>query len=117
MKVLIKAAAAACVFATLAPAATAGVNGFAMRLSQAHNLDGVSVPQVEVSIDRGRRSLERAHLERTLREQLAKVGVNPDLVELQSVATAAMQLAQAQDLGSQQNCYERWCARVALAGD
>ena len=116
MKMLVKAAAAACAFAALAPAAMAGAFGFETRLSQAQNLDGKDVPQIEVIIDRGRRSLDRAPLERALRSRLSEIGVRPDVVEVQSVATAAMQLSQAQDLGSQQNCYERWCALVTVAG-
>lgn len=94
--------------------ALAGAAGFDVSLSRTQNMDGVTVPQVIVAIDHDRRVLDRAKLQGAIRERLSRAGVRPDLIELQSVATAAIQLAEARDLGSQTNCYETWCASVSV---
>ena len=89
--------------------------GFDLRMTQAENMDGHTVPAVDISVARDSRSINRGTIESAIRARLAQAGVRPDLIQLQSVATAAIDLARTQDEGEQVNCYEEWCAMIALS--
>ncbi|CDO35354.1 MULTISPECIES: hypothetical protein [Novosphingobium] len=95
--------------------ASAHASGFEITLARAQNMQGAIVPEVVLTVDTGRTRLDRGQLQNSVSSQLSRVGVTPHTVEVQSVATAAIQFAADQDTGLQSFCYERWCARVSLA--
>ncbi|MCJ2180291.1 hypothetical protein [Novosphingobium album (ex Hu et al. 2023)] len=95
--------------------AIAGTYGFEIGLGSAQNMDGATVPEVVLTVDAGRTRLDRAQVQGAVRSQLSHLGVTPHIVEVQTVATAAIQFAAGQDAGSQTMCFERWCASVALS--
>ena len=103
--------------ALAAPAPTlAGSGGFSTSLSRVENFEGRVVPEVVIVTDAGRRSLDRRQLESAVTSSLRRVRVSPDTIAVQSVATAALQFAEAQDMGVQTMCWESWCARVSVQG-
>lgn len=95
----------------IAPVQARGA-GYSLQTGEAVNMDGARVPEVVVVIQPGARSLSRNQLQSEIRQQLKRMDVEPHLIALQSVATAAIQFAETQDRGEQSNCYENWCARV-----
>lgn len=101
----------------LPAAALAGAYGIDTRMGSAQNMDGVTVPSVLITVDKGRRQLDRGQVQGAIARRLSGAGVRPDEIALQSVATAAMQFAQAQDAGRQDMCFETWCATVVVAGN
>lgn len=94
----------------------AGAAGFDTVMGNAVNMSGQRVPELVVTLDPGRRTLDRASVQGTLASLLGRAGVRPHEVELQSVATAVLQFANDQDRGVYTACFESWCARVALRG-
>ena len=108
-------ASAAVALATPAPA-IAGLGGFSTSLSRVENFEGRVVPEVVIVTDAGRRSLDRRQVESAVTASLRRVRVSPDLIAVQSVATAALQFAEWQDMGVQTMCWETWCARVSVRG-
>ena len=93
----------------------AAANGFNISLSSTPNMDGVTVPEVVIAVDRNVSSLNRSSVQSAIRNTLGSSRVRPDLVELQSVATSALNMASDKYEGVDTICYERWCARVYLA--
>lgn len=108
-------AASALVLAFAQPA-LAGTQGFQTAMQSGQNMVGAIVPEIVVTVDRGRKILDRARVQQALRNRLSQAGVRPQLIELQSVATAAMTFAAEQDMGNERICYETWCAQVYLGG-
>ncbi|WP_159793565.1 hypothetical protein [Croceibacterium salegens] len=92
-------------------------DGFTTSLSSTPGLNGNQVPEVVIVVDRHRDSLSRQLVQSTVRNMLGSVGIRPDLIALQSVATAAIDTANGQDEGVSTICYETWCARIYLAPD
>ena len=99
----------------LVSTAANAAGGYSISLSQAVNMEGKNVPEVVIEVDRASRSLDRATVQASIKSQLARAGVRPDLIALQSVATAALNMASDRYEGVDTICYETWCARVFLA--
>lgn len=114
MKTGLWAAAAAMALGT---PLSAGGAGYDMRLERAVNLSGAEVPEMVVAIHQGTRRIDRQALQGAMKTRLARAGVRADAIELQSVATAAIEFAEVQDRGLHTICYETWCSRVFVEGN
>ena len=102
--------------AALATPTLAASGGFSTSLSRVENFEGRVVPEVVIVTDAGRRSLDRRQVESAVTSSLRRVRVSPDRIAVQSVATAALQFAEWQDMGVQTMCWETWCERVLVRG-
>ncbi|MBX7502400.1 hypothetical protein K3181_13195 [Qipengyuania sp. YG27] len=96
--------------------AAAAAGGFSMSLSRTQNMEGTEVPEVVIVVDRNASSLNRQSVQAAITRTLGSAGVRPELIELQSVATSAMNMANDKQEGIERICYVSWCSRVYLAG-
>lgn len=90
-------------------------SGPSMSLSRTPNMDGVAVPEVVIVVARGGPVPGRQAVQSEVARLLGTAGVRPGLIELQSVATSAINMASDPFEGTETICYESWCARVYLA--